>query len=329
MSPEQEIIQVEGLKKVFKVHLRNRSDLMAALKSLVAREIKYVEAVSGIDLRIHQGEIRGLIGPNGAGKSTTIKVLSGVLFPTAGKVKVMGYTPWQERENLVKRIGVVFGQKSQLWWDLPAIDAFALNKKMYEIPEEVYTRNIAYFKDLLHIGEVVNKPVRQLSLGERMKCEFACALLHNPPLVFLDEPTIGLDIISKKAIRSFIKKVNHDLGTTFILTTHDLDDIEDLCERVSIINKGTIVFDDPLEKLKTFFASKKIIELRFQREIPRTQLEQFNIISYEPYAARIEIDLASSPLPEEITKIFGLFPIHDININNIAIEEVIKFIYEQ
>ncbi len=321
------IINVESLKKDFKVHNRSKSGILSSLKSLFDRDYKLVTAVNNLDLKIPQGEIRGLIGPNGAGKSTTIKILSGILYPTEGTVNVMGYVPWTQREEYVKKIGVVFGQKSQLWWDLPAIDTFALNKQMYSIPDKVFEKNIDYFKELLNIGDVVTKPVRQLSLGERMKCEFVCALLHEPALVYLDEPTIGLDIISKEAIRTFIKMVNKDLGTTFIVTTHDLSDIEDLCENVSIINNGTIVFNDSIEKLKTYFSDKKIIEVKFSRQVAESLLEGFNVTSSGPYFANIEIETVNNNLQDEISKIFKVLPVQDINVNNINIEEVIKHIY--
>jgi ABC-2 type transport system ATP-binding protein len=251
------IIRVSGLKKVFKVNQREKAGLLASLSTIFKREYKYVHAVDGIDFQVNQGEIRGLIGPNGAGKSTTIKMLCGILFPSEGEVQVMGYTPWLERAEYVRHIGAVFGQKSQLIWELPAIDTFSFNKEMYHIPEKKFRENVEYFKALLNIGDVIKKPVRQLSLGERMKCELVCAMLHEPQLVYLDEPTIGLDIISKEIIRNFIKKANQDKKVTFIITTHDLDDIANLCESITIINYGKIVFNDSLEKLSTFFSNKK------------------------------------------------------------------------
>ncbi|OPX45246.1 putative ABC transporter ATP-binding protein YbhF [Ruminiclostridium hungatei] len=323
----QYIIDVEGLNKVFKVHKRDKAGLLSSLKSLFSRDYTLVTAVAGLDLKIRQGEIRGLIGPNGAGKSTTIKILSGILYPSEGKVNVMGYTPWTQREEYVKNIGVVFGQKSQLWWDLPAIDTFALNRQMYGISDKTFDENLSYFKELLKIGDVISKPVRQLSLGERMKCEFVCAMLHQPPLVYLDEPTIGLDIISKEAIRSFIKSVNRDRGTTFIVTTHDLSDIEDLCENVSIINSGNIVFNDCIDKLKTYFSDKKIIEVKFNRQVDPALLEGFKVISGGPFNANIEIETLTTSLQDEISRIFKILPVQDINVNNINIEEVIKYIY--
>jgi ABC-2 type transport system ATP-binding protein len=321
------IINVNGLSKVFKVHQREKEGLLPALKSLVKRKYQYVTAVDGVEFQVKRGEIRGLIGPNGAGKSTTIKMLSGILYPTHGEIKVLGYTPWLEREAYVKNIGAVFGQKSQLIWELPAIDTFSLNKEIYRIPLKKFTENVEYFKELLNIAEVVKKPVRQLSLGERMKCELVCAMLHEPPLVYLDEPTIGLDIISKDTIRNFIKKANKDKNITFIVTTHDLDDIENLCEEVTIINKGRVVFNDSIDKLKAYFSDKKLIELKLREEVGREKFNDFNVISYKPLAVDIEVDLAKQDLQTEVSNIFSTFPISDINISNIAIEEVIKEIY--
>ena len=323
----EKIIEVRDLKKVFKVAIRKKAGLLSSVKSLFAREYKYVEAVAGVNLSIDKGEIRGLIGPNGAGKSTIIKILSGVLYPTEGEVRVLNYTPWLQREKYVRNLGVVFGQKTQLWMDLPAIDSFELNRQMYNIPEDLFRRNLEMFKELLNISEVITKPVRQLSLGERMKCEIVAALLHEPPLVYLDEPTIGLDILSKEAIRNFIRQLNREKKTTFILTTHDLSDIEELCENVTIINKGTIVFNDTIDKLKSFFSDQKVFELKFSRKITGEQLEGFKVVQSDDFSASIEVDIAHSDLQSEVNRVFTRLPVMDININNISIEEVIKHIY--
>jgi len=322
------IITVKNLSKTFKVNQRDKSGLLSSFKSLFKPEVKYIEALKNVCLNVDKGEIRGLIGPNGAGKSTMIKILSGILYPSEGKVQVQGYTPWTQREELVKKIGVVLGQKSQLWWDLPPIDAFELNRKMYDIPEKLFRDNLDFFVEALKIEDVIKKQVRQLSLGERMKCEFVAALLHHPPLVFLDEPTIGLDIISKEAIRTFIKDVNRHKGITFILTTHDMGDIEDLCRNVSIINGGTIVYDDDIEKLHSFFSDKKVIELKFSREVRENDLKDMNVRAFTPYTAEIEVDVSAHDIKSEIANIFSILPVQDININSISIEEVIKQIYE-
>lgn len=325
----ENIITVKDLKKTFKIHQRDKSGLLSSIKSLFAPNTIYIDAVKDINLTVKKGEIRGLIGPNGAGKSTTIKILSGILYPSEGIVDVLGYTPWTQREDLVKRIGVVLGQKSQLWWDLPPVDAFALNKKMYEIPDQLYKDNLEYFSKVLKIEDVIKKPVRQLSLGERMKCEFVAAMLHHPPLVFLDEPTIGLDMISKEAIRTFVKDVNRTKGITFIVTTHDMGDIEDLCRNVSIINKGTLVYDGSIEKLHTYFADKKVIELKFSKEVREEEIKDLDAALFDPFTAKVVIDATKTDVKAEIARLLEILPVRDININGISIEEVIKQIYEQ
>jgi ABC-2 type transport system ATP-binding protein len=321
------MIDARGLKQVFRVSKRDKTGLLSSLKSLLAPQFINIEAVSGIDFPVSKGEIRGLIGPNGAGKSTTIKILSGVLYPTAGQVRVMGYTPWPEREEYLRNIGVVFGQKTQLWWDLPPIDTFSLNQKMYRIPKALFYENLDYFKNLLEIGEVITRPTRQLSLGERMKCDLVCAMLHEPKVVFLDEPTIGLDLLSKEIIRKFIKQTNRQKKITFILTTHDLADIEDLCENVTIINKGTIVYNGTLRDMKTLISSKKIVEIKFSKPVTREMLAGFQVTDFNPMGAVIEIQPEQTNIQTELANIMGSLPVQDININDIRIEEVIKQIY--
>ena len=321
------IIEVSGLSKIFKVPQKEKEGLLSSVKSLFDRKFKHVQAVKGINLHVKKGEIRGLIGPNGAGKSTTIKVLTGILHPTEGSVNVMGYVPWLEREIYVKKIGALFGQKTQLWWDVPAFDTFALHKVMYKIDDSAYRRTIDEFKEILGMDDIINRPVRQLSLGERMKCELVCAMLHEPELIFLDEPTIGLDILAKEAIRTFIKKINKEKGTTFIVTTHDMSDIEDLCNRVTVVNHGTVVFDDAIEQMKSFFSERKIIDIRLSRPIEERTLAQYQVNSFNGITASLELDLTKSNLQSEIAEIFRLFPVHDINVNNIPIEQVIKEIY--
>lgn len=320
------IIEARGLTKTFKVSKREEG-FGAAVKALFNRKHELVKGVDNIDLRIAKGEIRGLIGPNGAGKSTTIKMLSGILHPDAGDVKIMGFTPWLDRQKFVKRLGVVFGQKSQLWWDLPAIDTFALNRDMYKIPRARYRELLDYFKESLQIQDVIHKPVRQLSLGERMKCEFVCAMLHEPPLVFLDEPTIGLDIISKENIRAFVKRANQDLRTTFILTTHDLSDLENLCEKVTIINKGVVVYDDTMGSLNRYFSQKKLIDIQFQDAMSRDLLNDYTLLNMDHVSATIELDLNEQDLRQFVYELLGKLPVQDINIRNIPIEDVIKEIY--
>ena len=323
----ENIVEMEGIKKYYKVTKRNHSGMWGAVKGLVKREFHNVKAVDGIDLQIKSGEIRAIIGPNGAGKSTTLKMLSGILYPTEGEASVMGMVPWEERKRLVRNLGVVFGQKSKLWWDLPPVDSFWLHKMIYDIPQEIYEKNVAYFKEHLNLEEVMGKPVRQLSMGERMKCEFVCALLHEPSLVILDEPTIGLDVFSKEEIRDFIHNMNEERGTTFLITTHDLNDVEELCENITVINQGKVNFDDSMAHLQTYYSHRKILELQFDRKIGREGLEDYRIMDFQGLSATVEVDLRKEKLQAVIGRIWERFPLVDLNVKNISIEEVIKDIY--
>lgn len=324
----EKIIIAEGLSKTFKVHHRESDSLKSSIKSLFKRKTKLVTAVNKIDLTVNRGDIHALIGPNGAGKSTTIKMLSGILHPTSGNITSMGYCPWSNRKKYVKDIGVVFGQKGQLTWELPAIDTYALHKNLYSIPKQKYDENIDYFINTFGIQDIVTKPVRNLSLGERMKCEIVCALLHEPRLVFLDEPTIGLDLISKDIVRSFIRKVNDERGITFILTTHDLAEVESLCNKVTIINHGDIVFNDSIGALKASFSHRKTIEIKLEREIAATNINGFEYKRLSPLSGIIELDAEAKPISSVISELFELLPIKDIDIKSADIETVIKDIYQ-
>lgn len=326
-NEEDDIITVSHLSRSFRVAKREKTGLRYAVKSLIRREYVQVDAVNDVSFTVKRGEIRGLIGPNGAGKSTTIKIMSGILFPTSGEVNVMGYKPWLDREEYVRHIGVLFGQKSQLEWDLPAIDTFQLRKNIFDIPDEVYKRNLDYFEDTMNLSSVLYKPVRQLSLGERMKCEFVCAVLHEPPLVFLDEPTIGLDVVSKEIVRTFITQINRDKGTTFILTTHDLNDIENLCRNISVINKGVLVFNDSLEQLKSFLPSRKTISVLFESPVNPAKLAPFAPVSYDTMQATFDVDTTETSVRNFVSRLFEDLPIADINIEGAGIEEIIRHIY--
>lgn len=321
------IVELKDVSKYYRVTKRSRAGLGAAVKSLIKREYHDVRAVEKAGLKVKQGEIRALIGPNGAGKSTVLKMISGVLYPTAGELRVMDYTPWEDRERLVRQMGVVFGQKSGLWWDLPAIDAFHLNKIIYDISDDTYKRNLEYFIEHLKVQDVITKPVRQLSLGERMKCEFILALLHEPPLVILDEPTIGLDVFSKEEIRKFILDVNRDKRITFLITTHDLSDVEELCENITVINQGMVTYDNTMEHLKEYYAHRKILELQFQKPVSEGQLEEYRVLACDGYHAKIEVDRREMELQTCISSLWERLPLTDMNVENISIEEVIKDIY--
>jgi ABC-2 type transport system ATP-binding protein len=323
------IVSVKNLRKTFKVNSRDSDTLMASFKSLFNRKFKIIKAVDGIDFEIKKGEIRGLIGPNGAGKSTTLKILCGILYPSSGDVNVMGFIPWKEREKYVKNIGVVFGQKGQLAWELPAIDTYALHKQIYKIPSDRYRLNLEFFIDTFNISDIVNKPVRNLSLGERMKCEIICSLIHSPELVFLDEPTIGLDVVSKDIVRKFIKKINKEKDISFILTTHDLSEVESLCEQVTIINHGKIVYDDKTEQLKSQYSNIKIVEIKLQEPINTNQLNGWQMEHIDPLTVRMIIDMDKTNFKAEISSIMNLLPVKDLNFQSVDIETMIKNIYQQ
>lgn len=243
------MIEVQDLRKTFKV-ARREAGFGQAVKALFHREYTYVHALDGVSFRIGDGEMVGYIGPNGAGKSSTIKILSGILTPDGGKCLIDGRIPWKNRQKHVKEIGVVFGQRTQLWWDVPVVDSFELLKEIYAIPTEVYKKNVDQLTELLDLAQLLRTPARQLSLGQRMRCEIAGSLLHNPKILFLDEPTIGLDAVSKLAVRDFIKRLNQERHTTVLLTTHDMQDIEALASRILLIGKGKILLDGGLEDIR-------------------------------------------------------------------------------
>lgn len=243
------MIEVKALRKTFKV-ARREAGFSEAVKALFHREYEYIHALDEVSFSIGGGEMVGYIGPNGAGKSSTIKILSGILTPDSGVCTVGGRTPWKERRAHVKEIGVVFGQRSQLWWDVPVIDSFELLKEIYSIPDSVYSKNLSELTKTLDLPKIIKTPARQLSLGQRMRCEIAASLLHDPKVLFLDEPTIGLDAVSKLAVRDFIKRRNQEHGTTVILTTHDMQDIEALASRIILIGKGKILLDGTLDDIR-------------------------------------------------------------------------------
>ncbi|MBQ6498096.1 MAG: ATP-binding cassette domain-containing protein [Bacilli bacterium] len=319
-------IEVRQISKTFRV-AKKKSGLKEAFKSFVKREYLNIKAVDDISFSIEKGEIVGYIGPNGAGKSTTIKILSGILNPDSGSCKVAGMTPWKERVKYVKKIGVVFGQKSQLWWDIPAEDTFDLLRDIYEIPEEEY---LATKKDLiekLNLKDIINIPVRQLSLGQRMRCEIAASLLHNPDILFLDEPTIGLDAVSKQLVRDFIKKLNKEKHTTIILTTHDMSDITTLAKRIILIGKGKVLYDGSLKKLKDKYETETYVSVKTKDTL---NIKKKGIISKtknkEGYDLVINNKLIS--ISELLTLLSHKISIDDIEIEQEPIDKMIVRLYE-
>lgn len=320
------MIHVSELKKTFTTYERG-SSFREALLSLVVRKKKRVDALKGISFDIEEGELVGFLGPNGAGKSTTLKILTGILHPTSGSVDIMGFTPWKERKKYVRNIGAVFGQKSQLLWDIPPLDAFYLNQSIYRIPDNEFKKTVSDMIDMLDLADLVKKPTRQLSLGERMKCEFIMAMLHKPRIVFLDEPTIGLDVIAKGIIRDFILEQNKK-GTTFILTTHDLEDVEHLAKRVIVINHGEIVFDGGMERLKLHLGEKRTVHLTTRKKIKLENTEGIAVKKQvSDYDIEVILDLSVVKLNEFIQKMNEENQIRDMSIEGHELEHIIKELY--
>lgn len=321
------IIQVKNLEKTYTTYKRGHG-FGETLKSLFIRKPQWVRALKGISFEVNPGELVSFLGPNGAGKSTTLKILTGVLYPTAGEVNIMGFVPWKQRRKYVAHIGAVFGQKSQLIWDIPPVDAFHLNKAIYSIPHRDFNRTLAEMVEMLNIGEVIKRPTRQLSLGERMKCEFVMAMLHRPEIVFLDEPTIGLDLIAKERIREFIREMNRN-GVTFILTTHDLDDVEQLAKRVIVVNYGEIVFDDTMEVLRKHFGARKIIRISTQKPLPELIVPGITVVNpISRFDVELELDVALMEVNQFIEIINRQSIIKDLAIQELPIESVIKELYK-
>lgn len=320
------LIEVKNLKKEYQTYERGET-FRDSIKSLFYRKIITVEALKGVSFSIDEGELVGFLGPNGAGKSTTLKILSGILFPTTGDVKVMGYVPWKERRRYVSHIGAVFGQKSQLLWDIPPLDAFHMNKAIYDIPAKEFKVTMDEMVARLDVEKHIHRPTRQLSLGERMKCEFIMAMLHRPKVVFLDEPTIGLDVIAKETIREFVHEMNQ-MGVTFILTTHDLQDIEHLAKRVVVVNHGEIVFDDALMELKKYTGDKKMIKLSSHTPIGEMNVPGVTVTqSTSAYNADLELDCSVTPLNSLIEYLGKTCSINDMLIEEPPIDHVIKALY--
>ncbi|MGM0884967.1 MAG: ABC transporter ATP-binding protein [Bacillota bacterium] len=322
------MIEVRNLTKTYMTHERGHT-LREVAKNLIRRPMKEVRAVNDLSFTVEQGEMLAFLGPNGAGKSTTLKMLTGVLHPTSGEVRALGLIPWKQRREYVGRIGAVFGQKSQLLWDIPPVDAFYMNKAIYGVPDRDYRATLDELVTLLDVGDVIRKPTRQLSLGERMKCEFIMAMLHRPELVFLDEPTIGLDMIAKENIRGFIRSMNRQ-GVTFILTTHDLGDVEMLAERVMVINHGEIVVDDSLGGLRSRLGDKKSVRLTTESAVPDIRQQGLSIIEcIGPLEIEIEIDSSVLPLKRFIREFNEAYGIIDMAIEPLPIEAIMKELYSE
>ncbi|MBW5449022.1 ATP-binding cassette domain-containing protein [Cohnella sp. CFH 77786] len=325
-------IEVRGLKKVFRQAVKDPG-LAGAIKHLFTRKFTEKTAVSGIDLTVEEGEAIAYVGPNGAGKSTTIKMLTGILVPTSGEIRVMGVDPFRDRMRNARQIGAVFGQRTQLWWDIPVRESFALLKDIYEIPEDRFRRNLNTFIELLGMDEFLGLTGRKLSLGQRMRADLAAALLHDPKIVYLDEPTIGLDVAVKENIRGFVRALNRELGTTIMLTTHDLKDIEDICRRLVIIDHGRIIYDGTIEAVKDAFATERTIH--FQGTFEESRLRELadrlpaaEVTIHEPGHFSVRFNRFVTGAPEITSQVMGVAEVADFRISEPDIEEVIRKVYE-
>lgn len=321
------VIEVENLNKTFRVKIKEKG-LKGSLKSIVKPKYKEIKAVNNISFNVEEGEVLAFIGPNGAGKSTTIKMLTGILYPDSGSIKVLGIDPTKQRKKLAYEIGTVFGQKEQLWMHLTVYDNFKFFGAIYDIPDKETEKIINELSELFELKDFINTPVRNLSLGQRIRCEIAASLIHRPKVLFLDEPTIGLDPVVKENIRKLIKKMNKEYKTTIFLTSHDISDIEKLCKRVIIINNGQIVMDDSMTNLKYHYMDKKIIEVKLNEKIDLDGKKGINVLKQKGNSYKIEIDTSIT----DLTKVFKLINpdnILDINISNTPLEEIISTIYRK
>ena len=319
-------IEVKNLTKIYKV-AQKEPGLLGTFKSLFHRQYKDVKAVRSISFEIKPGELVGFIGPNGAGKTTTLKCLSGLLYPTSGSISVLGYTPWERKEDFLKNIAFVMGQKNQLWWDLPPQETFLLNKEIYDIDNKRYRQTLDQLVDLLDIKDILNIPVKKLSLGQRMKCELVLALIHSPKVLFLDEPTIGLDVVMQSKLREFIGEYNRRFASTILLTSHYMGDVQALCKRIIIISSGAIIFDGLLSKLIKKHAPYKLISLVLTKEISQKELKALGEIKFFDHP-RVTLKVTSKNASNIATKILQDYPVDDLNIEDADIEEVIRDVFQ-
>jgi ABC-2 type transport system ATP-binding protein len=322
------VIQVENLSKHFTVRNPQKGNL-ALFKNFVSRDSKILKAVDDVSFSINRGEIVGYLGPNGAGKSTTIKMLTGLLVPTSGHLEVNGFVPWKSRQAYVSRIGAVFGQRSTLWWDLPVIESLELLQFIYKIPSATFKQNLEHFTQILGLDEFINSPARSLSLGQRMRADLCAALLHNPDLLFLDEPTIGLDVVAKERIREFILHINATRETTVVLTTHDLADVQKLCKRAMIIDHGKLLFDGTLETLQTRFGGMRQLVVDFAESYAALEIDGANLVSRDGNRAVYAFSREVLSASELIRRLSERYSIQDISVLEPDIEVTIRLIYEQ
>lgn len=319
------LIHVSQLRKYYQVPVIE-TGFLGNLKSFFKRKFKEVKAVDNLSFDIEEGELVGFIGPNGAGKTTTLKCLSGLLYPTTGGISVLGFTPYERKMVFLKKIALVMGQKNQLLWDLPPRETFLLNKEIYEIPDKEFKENLEELTEILEAKEILGTQVRKLSLGQRMKGELIASLLHRPRVLFLDEPTIGLDVVAQKKMRDFIKDYNHRFGATILLTSHYMGDVQELCERVIIIDKGKIIFDGKLSEIAEKYAPYKILEIVFSKEFDLKKLDEIGEVK-ELEFPRAQILVRREVSNAAAAELLHHFPVADLNISETPIEDVIRQIF--
>ena len=326
----KEAIIVQNLVKEFKSK-QKEPGLKGSLKSLFAPKYKLLKAVDHISFSVKKGEIVGFIGPNGAGESTTIKMMSGILYPTSGNIEVLDYNPQEQRKKLAFHIGTVFGQKPQLWYHLPALDTFNLFSKIYELDPNEYKKRLDYLVKIFQVRGFLKQPVRKLSLGQRMRCELIASLLHKPKVLFLDEPTIGMDLVVKKRIRELIKKMNQEEKVTIILTSHDMEDVEQICNRLIIINEGKIVYDGSTKNIREKYLKYKIIRVILAEKTPSLRLgfKGIKVTSKGRFRHEIEVDTTKYSIQQVVQKITSSNVIEDITILDPPIEEIISRIFKK
>jgi ABC-2 type transport system ATP-binding protein len=322
------VIEAENLTKTF-VAREKQPGLGGSLRALFRPVERRTEAVKAITFTIQRGERVAFIGPNGAGKSTTIKMLVGILYPTSGIAQVLGVVPWRQRRQLAYRIGSVFGQKSQLWYHLPPQDSFDLLARIYELEPVDYRRRLAHLVDLFDVSDYLDAPVRKLSLGERMRCEIAASLLHRPRILFLDEPTIGLDVVVKQRIRDLILEMNQQEGVTIFLTSHDAGDVEVLCKRAMVVNHGEVIFDGRVSTLRRDFIQAKTISLKLGEPWQGFDAPGVRLLKHKGYGVKLQVDTRQTPIEQVVARLLARYTIADINVDNPPMEEIIARIYER
>jgi ABC-2 type transport system ATP-binding protein len=321
------IIEADSLSKVYRVY-QKKEGLLGALRGLFRRESKEVRAVDGVTFAIEPGEMVAFLGPNGAGKTTTLKMLSGLIYPTAGSARVLGYVPWERADTFRRQFSLVMGQKNQLWWDLPAADSFTLHREIYSLPQEQFLRTLGELTELFQVGDLTRQPVRELSLGERMKMELIAALLHQPRLLLLDEPTIGLDVLAQVTIQRCLREYNAARGVTMLLTSHYMRDVEALCARVLVITHGKLVYDGPLARIVEQFGRSKLVKLQLAEEASAQALARFGEVT-RCDGPVVDLKVERHRLSEVLAAILDSFTVLDLNVQDPPLDQVIARVFEE